>query len=207
MSGLGSEDHLLRQYFYSQSTLQLLVHICESSEPQCIALLSAPSVFFALDAGMRQRALLLEYDRRWERDNDKFIFYDYHIPVQNLPSALQNSCDLIIADPPHIDLQTLRFYVQTIDFLRAKGGHLLLTSAADNEQWIASELGLFAANFVPKSTAAWAELGRFRLFTDFGNKFKDVLGSKNLQDFPQEPDDDTTCEDYSWTLGMVEHPL
>ena len=72
------------------------------------------------------KAILLEYDRRFEIYGDDFVFYDYNKPLE-LPKALQTEpFDLVIADPPFLSEECLQKTAQTIKLL-AKGKILLCT--------------------------------------------------------------------------------
>ncbi|CAK0899041.1 unnamed protein product [Prorocentrum cordatum] len=146
--GFGAEDHDLRQFWNAPGTQRCFVELCRLGRADGpVALLSAPSVFFAgkawglragslmeaFQAGLTQKsAWLLEFDRRWEPGNEHFVFFDYREPAASLPGHLLGRCGMVLADPPHIN------------------------------QWAAAELGAFPAAFVPKQSAAWAELGRCR---------------------------------------------
>ncbi|CAK0899042.1 unnamed protein product [Prorocentrum cordatum] len=147
-AALGAEDHDLRQFWNAPGTQRCFVELCRLGRADGpVALLSAPSVFFAgkawglragslmeaFQAGLTQKsAWLLEFDRRWEPGNEHFVFFDYREPAASLPGHLLGRCGMVLADPPHIN------------------------------QWAAAELGAFPAAFVPKQSAAWAELGRCR---------------------------------------------
>mmetsp|Transcript_7839 Transcript_7839/g.28647 ORF Transcript_7839/g.28647 Transcript_7839/m.28647 type:complete len:221 (+) Transcript_7839:78-740(+) len=208
--GLGEEDTSLRQYWYSASTLRLLCDLCSREDLKCVALLSTPSIFYALPPEARSKVWLLEFDRRWETGNDRFAFFDFNAPVEELPQHLRGVCDLIVADPPHINGATLERYVEAMRMLRAPGGRLVLTTAVDNEQWVAGELGAFPAAFVPKISLALGVMGRYRIFSTFRDG---MLTAKNEEDFPagsaggSAEDLDGAEEDYAWSLGMVDHPL
>mmetsp|Transcript_113459 Transcript_113459/g.367025 ORF Transcript_113459/g.367025 Transcript_113459/m.367025 type:complete len:260 (+) Transcript_113459:84-863(+) len=167
-------------------------------------------IFYALPPEARSKVWLLEFDRRWETGNDRFAFFDFNAPVEELPQHLRGVCDLIVADPPHINGATLERYVEAMRMLRAPGGRLVLTTAVDNEQWVAGELGAFPAAFVPKISLALGVMGRYRIFSTFRDG---MLTAKNEEDFPagsaggSAEDLDGAEEDYAWSLGMVDHPL
>merc|ERR1711920_866952 len=93
MAELGEEDHSFRQYFYSASTLRLFVALCQREDVKNIALLSTPSIFYALNEQMRIKTWLLEFDRRWADGNSQFVFYDFNEPVSSLPAHLKCACD------------------------------------------------------------------------------------------------------------------
>lgn len=59
---------------------------------------------------------LLEYDRRFEKYDDDFVFYDYNEPLE-LPAELQTMFDLVVADPPFLSEECLIKTAETIKFL------------------------------------------------------------------------------------------
>ena len=72
------------------------------------------------------KAVLLEYDQRFEVYGDDFVFYDYTKPL-NFPEHLsEKSFDIVVADPPYLSDECLRKTAQTITFL-TRGKILLCT--------------------------------------------------------------------------------
>mmetsp|Transcript_45264 Transcript_45264/g.101872 ORF Transcript_45264/g.101872 Transcript_45264/m.101872 type:complete len:197 (-) Transcript_45264:210-800(-) len=194
MAQLGDEDHSLAQYWYSPTTIRVLTQLCEGH--QCIALLSTPSIYYALTEEMRSKAVLFEYDRKWEAGNTGFRFFDYEAPPSDLGTEFAARCDLVIADPPRIMESVVAKYMEVIGVLLCPGGHIVFTSAMENEYFFAEEHSLFARNFVPQASAAWAAVGRFRLYTNFT---QDCLKVRNLEDFPGgEDEDDYSTEQCGW---------
>eukprot|EP00929_Paragymnodinium_shiwhaense_P014436 TRINITY_DN12233_c1_g2_i1.p1 TRINITY_DN12233_c1_g2~~TRINITY_DN12233_c1_g2_i1.p1 ORF type:complete len:218 (-),score=28.24 TRINITY_DN12233_c1_g2_i1:362-967(-) len=190
---LGEEDHSLAQFWYSPATLKILRELCK--DRACIGLLSTPSVFFMLDLETRARCVLFEYDRKWETDNDRFRFFDYQAGLVEVNREFEGQCDLIVADPPRIQPDVVDEYMKVVRMLLAPGGRIVFTSAMENERHFIEEHGLFACNFVPKASAAWAAMGRFRLYTNFT---EDALRQKNIDDFPGGgADEDDYSEDIS----------
>ncbi len=71
--------------------------------------------------------LLLEYDRRFEKYGENFVFYNYKDPLNFPPEKLQkNSFDLVAADPPFLSKECLQLVAETIHHL-AKDKVLLCT--------------------------------------------------------------------------------
>mmetsp|Transcript_80891 Transcript_80891/g.251128 ORF Transcript_80891/g.251128 Transcript_80891/m.251128 type:complete len:198 (+) Transcript_80891:119-712(+) len=194
MGMLGTEDHSLAQYWYSPSTLKVLTELCCHRER--VGLLSTPSVYFALDSETREKTVLYEFDAKWQAEGVKFRFFDYKAPISDLGSDSKGTFDLIIADPPSIMESVVEKYMQVVHFLLAPGGSIAFTSAMEHEYYFATR-GLFARNFVPKESAALAQAGRFRLYTNF---CQDCLEAKNDEDFPPgaPDDDDYSAQHFGW---------
>ena len=62
---------------------------------------------------------LFEYDERFSKFGDDFIYYDYKNGYENLNPKLKNSFDMIIADPPFLSDECIEKFASTIQFLRA----------------------------------------------------------------------------------------
>jgi len=185
----------LAQFWYSPNTIKVLTEVC--ADCKCVGLLSTPFVFFALSEDMQKKAVLFEYDRKWEEGNNRFRFFDYHAPTADIDVAFWGKCDLAIADPPLILPNVVDKYMEVIKLILAPGGRIVLSSAMENEHRLLEDHGLFARDFVPKASAVWAEVGRFRLYTNFG---AECLGKRNLVDFPGGTgENDYSEEACGWT--------
>jgi hypothetical protein len=85
-----------------------------------VALLSCPSTYKALltvgiPAGVTVR--IFEFDRRFARFGDAFVFYDFNKPL-DLPPELRSACDVIMMDPPFINEATLAAFAASAAALR-----------------------------------------------------------------------------------------
>jgi hypothetical protein len=111
--------------------------------PRRVALLSAPSVWFALqriqaqgsgagDGGASATASaaaaaaaevqLLEFDRRFsEAAGSNYTYYDYTCPG-DIPPALRGTFDYVIAGPPYVSEECIDQYIVAFELL-AKGPH------------------------------------------------------------------------------------
>lgn len=90
-----------------------------------IACISAPSVYQKLkqlesekEHGSRcVTVVLLEFDRRFAAYGKEFIFYDYNNPLFLPEDVLQQSFDIVIADPPYLSEECLSKVALTVKHL------------------------------------------------------------------------------------------
>ena len=68
---------------------------------------------------------LLEYDSRFGKFGEDFVYYDYKNPHQ-VPSSLHHSFDLVVADPPFLSEECLSKVSETVKLL-AKDKIILCT--------------------------------------------------------------------------------
>ena len=71
------------------------------------------------------KAVILEFDERFGKFGEDFIFYDYNDPV-NFDENLKHSFDMVVVDPPFLSDECLRKTAETVKFL-GKGNVLLCT--------------------------------------------------------------------------------
>jgi hypothetical protein len=106
-----------------------------SPSPPRIALLSAPSVWFALQrikaktsassatmatAAAASEVQLLEFDQRFgEAAGSSFTYYDYTRP-QDIPKELHHTFDYVFSGPPYVSEECIDQYLTAYDLL-AKG--------------------------------------------------------------------------------------
>jgi len=106
-----------------------------SPSPRRIALLSAPSVWFALQrikantsagsatmaaAAAASEVHLLEFDQRFgEAAGSSFTYYDYTRP-QDIPKELHHTFDYVFSGPPYVSEECIDQYLAAYDLL-AKG--------------------------------------------------------------------------------------
>lgn len=113
-------DFSLAQFWYTEETScgllrEALAHIEGQPEGEgVVAVLSAPSVMRAavnFEGGAHQGKLrLLEVDERFGvKYPDQFHRYDYTEPT-DLPPELLGRCDVLILDPPRLNVATLKEY-------------------------------------------------------------------------------------------------
>ncbi len=73
---------------------------------------------------------VLEYDTRFEKFGDDFVFYDYNKPLE-LPKDMEHSYDLVVVDPPFLSEECLTKTAITVRFM-AKEKILLCTGIVYN---------------------------------------------------------------------------
>lgn len=152
---LDTPDRGLNQYWYSAATLaavvQRVVQVVEGVEraekphlqstgqaartpPPVVALIGAPSVFYALPAAVASRALLLEYDARFEASasaKGSFAFFDYRAPF--VPAEhCRHSCALALCDPPFLSKDAIDGFCGAAAQLLCPDGEMLYASVPEN---------------------------------------------------------------------------
>lgn len=90
---------------------------------------------------------MLEYDRRFEVHGSNFIFYDYNTPLK-LPSDLEHTFDLVVADPPFLSEECIEKTSETIKHL-AKDKIIVCTGAIMKER-VEKFLDLKQCEFQPQ---------------------------------------------------------
>lgn len=167
---LVTEDWRLSQFWYDRETAETLAKevltLCHSLDSPSIACIACPTLYAYLkkiNSGVP--AQLLEYDKRFEQCGSEFTFYDYNQP-EDLPTSLNHSFPIVVADPPYLSKECLEKVTQTISFLVRPGkSFLLLLTGAVQKDNAAELLGLHPCGFRPQHSS---KLGNeFRLFTNY----------------------------------------
>lgn len=96
-----------------------------------IAFISCPTLFTELtkklDVQERNiKSFLLEFDKRFAKFGEQFVYYDYNEPFTVKRKFQQNSFDLVVADLPFLAPECLKKISETIKYL-AKDKILLCT--------------------------------------------------------------------------------
>ncbi|AMD21855.1 HFL001Wp [Eremothecium sinecaudum] len=108
---LFKEDWQLSQFWYTEETAKLLATALleGADENTCIAVVSAPSVYAAIqtfheDKIPTKNIYLLEYDKRFEMlaGKDNFFFYDYVNPL-DFDDRIKGKVDRLLIDPPFLN--------------------------------------------------------------------------------------------------------
>ncbi|KAI0243037.1 EEF1A lysine methyltransferase 1 [Lamellibrachia satsuma] len=141
------EDWELSQFWYTEETAKVLATEAVSMASR-IACVSCPSLYLAL---LRIKpdtcdVVLFEYDSRFDKFGQDFVFYDYNNPHQVDPAFHQNF-DLVVADPPFLSEECLGKVSETVKLL-AKDKIILCTGAVMEEE-AKRLLGLTKCKFVP----------------------------------------------------------
>ena len=199
---LGEEDKTLAQFWYEPHTLQCLREQCLLDDVKSIALLSAPSLFFFLDVE-KSKAVLFEYDQRWEKE-EQFVFFDYRDGPQGL-NKWAGCFDLILADPPNLQMSTLQQYVDVIQMLRSSDqSKILFVTSADWSSFLFDALGLLEVKFKPSMpSSAWSQCGKFGLFANYRNSSLSRENPAAPVDAPEDSEVDYT----GYYLGLPAHDI
>lgn len=200
---LGDEDKTLAQFWYEPHTLQCLQEQCIQDDVQRIALLSAPSLYFSLESDHKSNAVLFEYDRRWEEE-EQFAFFDYREGCEAL-DAWAGCFDLILADPPNLQMSTLQQYVEVIQTLRkSEKSKVLFVTSADWSSFLFDALGLIEVKFKPSMpSSAWSQCGKFGLFSNYRNSSLSVENPAA----PLETHEDSEVDYTGYYLGLPAHDI
>eukprot|EP00929_Paragymnodinium_shiwhaense_P080959 TRINITY_DN42267_c0_g1_i1.p1 TRINITY_DN42267_c0_g1~~TRINITY_DN42267_c0_g1_i1.p1 ORF type:complete len:231 (+),score=37.42 TRINITY_DN42267_c0_g1_i1:105-695(+) len=110
-----SADIGLHQYWYSERTIQALLDEMESCGASRLAILSAPSLFFAMPPSLQEKSTLFEYDNQWA-EHPGFVHYDFNCP-DGIPASCQGAFDFALVDPPALCDGPLQLYKQACDKL------------------------------------------------------------------------------------------
>ena len=68
---------------------------------------------------------IFEYDSRFEKFGDDFIYYDYNKPLE-IPKSMEHYYDIVVADPPFLSEECLTKTAISVKYL-AKDKILLCT--------------------------------------------------------------------------------
>ncbi|KAM9804761.1 EEF1A lysine methyltransferase 1 [Neosynchiropus ocellatus] len=171
--GAVEEDWRMSQFWYSDETACRLAEelIHEAGDGGRIACVSAPSVYQKLKQRVVRgsdsvSAVVLEYDRRFSRYGQDFVFYDYNEPL-NLPTSVTpRSFDVVLADPPYLSQECLTKVAQTIKYLSK--GKVLLCTGAIMENLAKELLDLKMCGFLPQHSRNLSN--EFRCFVNYPSR-------------------------------------
>ena len=151
----------LNQYWYSPTTIETLVGEIQdlydddetnNKDPlrNLAALVSCPSIYFALPEHLKSRCVVLDLDTQWKLDPG-YHCYDFNIhPNQQLPSHLQNNFKLIIVDPPFVTREVWEQYAISSKWLgTCNNCRYICTTIHENAKMMKSLLNLTSNQFRP----------------------------------------------------------
>ena len=122
--------------------------MCLLPQESRIAFLSTPSIYFSLPLEWRKNSFLFDFDKKWNNDCG-FVFYDFNSP-SNIPVELHHSFDVIVVDPPFITHEVWSKYVESSKLLlKNADSKIILTTIAENAEFLFEELGVKPTNFLP----------------------------------------------------------
>ena len=102
----------------------LLMYCIITAVISSIACISCPTLFLKIlemrSTDESPHVVLLEYDRRFSKYGDQFIYYDYNAPL-DIPDIFKTaSFDLVAVDPPFLSEECLTKVAQTVHLLTNK---------------------------------------------------------------------------------------
>ncbi|XP_064627503.1 EEF1A lysine methyltransferase 1-like isoform X2 [Lineus longissimus] len=152
MAAMPQEDWQLSQFWYTEETALKLAEeaIAAAGEGGRIACISCPTLYKKLIdlAGERTwTAVILEYDKRFKKFGNEFLFYDYNDPL-NLPKDFAHAFDIVVADPPFLNEECLEKTCRTIRYMAKE--KILLCTGAIMEKKAAELLNARPISFKPQ---------------------------------------------------------
>jgi hypothetical protein len=182
----------LNQYWFSTKTIAALVNEASTAttavagHKPLLALVSCPSVYFSLSPELRAVSVVLEIDRKWEKDPG-FVYYDFNHPLA-LPEKLLGAATFVLIDPPFITREVWTQYAATARALLAPGGRCLCASILENAPLLDELLGARAVRFRPSIPNL---VYQYSLYATYAS---DALGVANVE---VDPDDDVPMPTYA----------
>ena len=121
------EDWELSQFWYNKETadniITLIGNYAKKNKKENIALLCAPSLYRAFlrnkDKLDNLNFTLFEFDKRFAIFGDDYNFYDLNKP-KDIDSKHHNKYDIIIADPPFLNKETIKLVSESMRLLGKK---------------------------------------------------------------------------------------
>ena len=121
------EDWELSQFWYNKETadniITLIGNYAKKNKKENIALLCAPSLYRAFlrnkDKLDNLNFSLFEFDKRFSIFGDDYNFYDLNKP-KDIDSKHHNKYDIIIADPPFLNKETIKLVAESMRLLGKK---------------------------------------------------------------------------------------
>lgn len=75
--------------------------------------------------------VIFEYDKRFDVYGENFVFYDCNEPLKLPRHVAEHSFDVVVADPPFLEENTLERFSQTMKML-AKDKMIICTGRFNN---------------------------------------------------------------------------
>ncbi|EAR83940.1 N-6 adenine-specific DNA methyltransferase (macronuclear) [Tetrahymena thermophila SB210] len=141
------ENADFNQYWYSPKTIEILVNQVLKHGKNC-AFLSTPSIFYSInDAQFLKQCYVFEFDKKFEKNNPNFVFFDFHKP-EDIPAQFHNFFDFIVIDPPFITRDVWEKYANAAKIIGKKDennkfvANVLASSIDENDKMLDELLGL-----------------------------------------------------------------
>ncbi|CAM6081758.1 unnamed protein product [Calypogeia fissa] len=179
------ENWGMSQFWYDADTSKTVAdelhHLtADSSRTLPIACVACPSLYTQLKKGYPEAQVrLFEFDQRFSKYGADFVFYDYNRPL-DIPSELQRSFHVVVADPPYLSQECLEKTVETMKYLAKDPENsplMLLTGGVQRDNAL-KFLNARRCRFRPAHTN---KLGNeFLLFTNYDPQSR--LGGWDIDD-------------------------
>jgi EEF1A lysine methyltransferase 1 len=110
--------------------------------PVSVACVSTPTIFkwFKQHTHSNIDVKVFEFDRRFLRYGDDFVYYDYESPTM-LRKKFHGCFDWVVVDPPFLSEEVLEKYAQTIELIMKKEGRIILMTGIKVRTFILENLG------------------------------------------------------------------
>ena len=150
----------LSQFWYDDTTKQTLARVCHriietegwQERDTRIGLLSCPSLF----TGVRDRVpeaetYIFEYDRRFSKYGDRFVFYDYNEAFEEgVLDQFKSFFDILILDPPFLSEECIEKVSRIVAKFAKPGAKVILCSGLVVREWSKKYLNLELCQFEPR---------------------------------------------------------
>uniref|UniRef100_A0AAV1U3T0 N(6)-adenine-specific DNA methyltransferase 2 n=1 Tax=Peronospora matthiolae TaxID=2874970 RepID=A0AAV1U3T0_9STRA len=204
------EDYRLSQFWYDEKTGRALAQeAIDHSTHECkIAFVSTPAAYRdflkiqseesdeAKRAIMVDNVYIFEFDRRFgEKYGSQFCFYDYNAPI-DLPERFHHFFDYVLMEPPHLSLDclikfsdTMRWLAKDVELVPGTKDRVFNPSTFINSQLLRkemkAELGFVPTGFYPTFESKLSN----HLFT-YTNYESKRFGPWNALDEDEEAEND-----------------
>ncbi|KAI1278018.1 Protein-lysine N-methyltransferase M142.8 [Halotydeus destructor] len=167
------EDWQLSQFWYDDETSTKLAQMVSKvlSGSGTVGCISCPTLYIKLRS-LREtderfknlKIFLFEFDKRFSKYGEDFVFYDYNEPFSVVDRFRENSFDLIVADPPFLSEECFEKTTDTVKHLTSD--KIVFCSGSTMADFLRSSLQLHEhPSFIPRHAK---NLGNeFRCFLNF----------------------------------------
>lgn len=178
----------LNQYWYSPRTIEALVgeiqdlydatthdddQQSDAAARNLAALVSCPSIYFALPLHLRKKCVVLDLDTQWSSDPG-FHCFDFNVaPHKQLPLHLRHSFKLVVVDPPFVTEKVWEQYADSSKWLgTANECRYICTTIHENATMMQSLLNVSAQQFRPSIPNL---VYQYSTYTNYNSQRLDVL--------------------------------
>ncbi|VDP03144.1 unnamed protein product [Soboliphyme baturini] len=174
------EDWQLSQFWYDDRTAEILAKECLQQcvdQKGVIGCICSPTVFIKLKETFccdSVKFILFEFDRRFAKYGSEFVFYDCNGSLDEL-SNFQNTCDVVIADPPFLSKNCMRNIFQAIQLITR--GKFIICTGVVLEEFILEHDNVHRCVFAPSHKNKLCN--EFRCYANYVTSYLDSDVSEN----------------------------